>query len=56
MKISLERLFAEPPVAGAAQPLDAPAPALPRAWVRWAAIAGIIVLLGWLAAKGGLRF
>jgi carbon monoxide dehydrogenase subunit G len=47
---------AEPPATGAAQPLDAPAPAVPRAWVRWVAIAGIIVLLGWLAAKGGLRF
>jgi hypothetical protein len=47
---------AEPATADAAQPVDAPAPAVPRAWVRWAAIAGIIVLLGWLAAKGGLRF
>ena len=47
---------AEPAIAGAAQPEDPPSPAMPRAWVRWAAIAGIIVLLGWLAAKGGLRF
>jgi carbon monoxide dehydrogenase subunit G len=27
-----------------------------RTWVRWAAIAAIIVLLAWLASKGGLRF
>ena len=34
----------------------APAPTEKGPWVRWVAIAGIIVLLGWLAAKGGLRF
>ena len=47
---------AEPATASAAEPVGADAPYAPRAWVRWAAIAGIIVLLGWLAAKGGFRF
>ncbi|HEY8243138.1 MAG TPA: carbon monoxide dehydrogenase subunit G [Casimicrobiaceae bacterium] len=47
---------AEPPVAGAAQPMSAAPPGAPRSWVRWAAVAGIIVLLGWLAARGSFRF
>jgi len=47
---------AEPEAASAAQPVDTVPPDKPRTWVRWAAIAGIIVLLAWLAAKGGLRF
>jgi carbon monoxide dehydrogenase subunit G len=46
----------EPAAASAAEPVEADVPFAPRAWVRWAAIAGIIVLLGWLAAKGGFRF
>ena len=47
---------AEPSIVDAAQPTAAPLPAASRSWVRWVAIGGIIVLLGWLATHGGLRF
>ena len=53
----VERLSAAEPAPGAAaQPSTEPRPAGAATWVRWVAIAGIIVLLAWLATKGGFRF
>jgi carbon monoxide dehydrogenase subunit G len=48
-----------PPAGEPGAPPAEPEAAMPtpgQTWVRYAAIAAIIVLLAWLAAKGGLRF
>ena len=47
---------AEPGAVPAAQPSDVAVPEPSGAWVRWAAIAGIIAIIAWLAATGGYRF
>ncbi|MEO8486532.1 MAG: carbon monoxide dehydrogenase subunit G [Betaproteobacteria bacterium] len=52
-----ERLsVAEPAGVAAADPRMSDSVAPDRAWVRYAALAAIVVLLAWLAARGGVRF